>query len=665
MNLSPLPIQKFFDNDGRPLVGGQLFTYSAGTSIKIATYSNASGAVNTNPIILDFRGECRVWLDPALAYKFILSPAVDTDPPTAPIWTVDQITAAPPSADNAAQDTGTANNITLSIPSVTSLSTFLRVVFKALSRNTGPTLLTINGLPAKEITLQNLSSLSGGEIQSAGMYEAIYDGVQWQLQGPTLQPTQMLSARESSASAIPGIFWFSRTPVYDPRRYGTSLNKWDGTTDDTVPMQHAWNVAFSDKGRIKLPNDFIASCGALSLTFDTNRFTGGFSIEGSGPSSVIRQRGTPVSVMNFIGATPTGDPRDINLVLENFTVDQETQAKTAHGITLNGVGGCRLSGMMVQGFNRNLNLSSALIVLADQMSSFTDCNTAIYVRRNGAGSTTNQITVRDCRLNYSTLWAIDYSGGSEINMYDNQIEANGTTGNANTGGVIIRGALAPDVLIATVNMLGNRFEANFGTQFMVEAPTGGARLSVRVIAGQFFASESNRCIKILGARSVRIEDLQCGPNETWDITAEALHLDNTGVDVLTDTGVTRPYYNDSRTSTVDNLTGRSSSYTGTLTGCTTAPTAAVFTNEYGTKVDIRLTSNVATSNTTSCHITGMPPRLWPSAPVPITCISQNNGVESVMQGTVQTNGDIYLRADGTFTAAGNKGASACQFSFFK
>lgn len=94
MNLSPLPIQKFFDNNGNPLVGGLLFTYIAGTTTKIATYTDSTGgATNTNPIVLNFRGEANVWLDPTLTYKFVLAPAGDTDPPTRPIWTVDQITS--------------------------------------------------------------------------------------------------------------------------------------------------------------------------------------------------------------------------------------------------------------------------------------------------------------------------------------------------------------------------------------------------------------------------------------------------------------------------------------------------------------------------------------------------------------------------------------------
>jgi hypothetical protein len=92
MDLAPLPVQKFFDNNGRPLVGGRLFTYEAGTTNKIDTYTDQSGgSLNTNPIILDFRGECNVWLDPTLTYKFVLAPRADTDPPTDPIWSVDDI----------------------------------------------------------------------------------------------------------------------------------------------------------------------------------------------------------------------------------------------------------------------------------------------------------------------------------------------------------------------------------------------------------------------------------------------------------------------------------------------------------------------------------------------------------------------------------------------
>lgn len=93
MNLSPLAKQKFFDSNGAPMPGGQVFTYAAGTTTKIDTYRNSSGTLNPNPIVLDYRGECDIWLDPTLTYKFTLAPPGDTDPPTKPIWTVDNIAA--------------------------------------------------------------------------------------------------------------------------------------------------------------------------------------------------------------------------------------------------------------------------------------------------------------------------------------------------------------------------------------------------------------------------------------------------------------------------------------------------------------------------------------------------------------------------------------------
>lgn len=93
MNLSPLPIQRFYGNLGFPLIGGKLFTYLAGTNTKEATFQDSTGTLNSNPIILNFRGECRLWLDVTKTYKFVLAPATDTDPPTNPIWTVDNISA--------------------------------------------------------------------------------------------------------------------------------------------------------------------------------------------------------------------------------------------------------------------------------------------------------------------------------------------------------------------------------------------------------------------------------------------------------------------------------------------------------------------------------------------------------------------------------------------
>lgn len=94
--LSPLPVQRFCDNNGNPLSGGKLFTYAAGTTTKTATYTDSTGGTpNTNPVVLNTRGEANVWLAAGTAYKIVLSPSTDTDPPTNPIWTVDNVQGAP------------------------------------------------------------------------------------------------------------------------------------------------------------------------------------------------------------------------------------------------------------------------------------------------------------------------------------------------------------------------------------------------------------------------------------------------------------------------------------------------------------------------------------------------------------------------------------------
>jgi hypothetical protein len=85
--LSPVPVFRGFANDGTPLVGGQLFTYVAGTTTPQATWVDSTQTTqNTNPVILNSRGEANVWLDPSLTYKYVLQDSAGN-----PIWTVDRI----------------------------------------------------------------------------------------------------------------------------------------------------------------------------------------------------------------------------------------------------------------------------------------------------------------------------------------------------------------------------------------------------------------------------------------------------------------------------------------------------------------------------------------------------------------------------------------------
>jgi len=70
--------QQFFDDNGVPLAGGLIYTYQAGSSTPLVTYTENGGTVaNTNPIVLDASGRTpqQIWLLTGFSYKFVLQNA--------------------------------------------------------------------------------------------------------------------------------------------------------------------------------------------------------------------------------------------------------------------------------------------------------------------------------------------------------------------------------------------------------------------------------------------------------------------------------------------------------------------------------------------------------------------------------------------------------------
>ena len=95
VSLSPIYQWPDIDQNGDPRSGAQLFTYAAGSSTKQNTYTSSAGSVaHTNPIILSSNGTPPnpIFLVDGQSYKFVLAPPADTDPPSSPIRTIDNIT---------------------------------------------------------------------------------------------------------------------------------------------------------------------------------------------------------------------------------------------------------------------------------------------------------------------------------------------------------------------------------------------------------------------------------------------------------------------------------------------------------------------------------------------------------------------------------------------
>ena len=72
---------QFFTNTGAVLTGGKLYTYAAGTTTPLVSYTTNAGTIaRTNPIVLDSAGRVsdggEIWITSA-SYKFVLKDSND------------------------------------------------------------------------------------------------------------------------------------------------------------------------------------------------------------------------------------------------------------------------------------------------------------------------------------------------------------------------------------------------------------------------------------------------------------------------------------------------------------------------------------------------------------------------------------------------------------
>ena len=105
--LTPMPVMQFFDNNGSPLAGGKVYTYEAGTTTPLATYTDETGGTaNSNPVILDAAGRANIWVGTTDLYYWELE---DSDGNQ--IWTADNIGSVTGTADVSGPASSTDNAV--------------------------------------------------------------------------------------------------------------------------------------------------------------------------------------------------------------------------------------------------------------------------------------------------------------------------------------------------------------------------------------------------------------------------------------------------------------------------------------------------------------------------------------------------------------------------
>ncbi len=170
--LTPTPKQQIFGTDGTPLVGGKIYTYSAGTTTPLATYTDAGGlTANTNPIILDSLGQASIWLTTLTSYKFSVYTSANVL-----LYTVDNIAApvdyltlaSPPPIGNTTPNTGafttlTATTLNATTANVTGVTTTGTLTFSGGGSMTKPSevgIQSINASAASSALTISASTLS-------------------------------------------------------------------------------------------------------------------------------------------------------------------------------------------------------------------------------------------------------------------------------------------------------------------------------------------------------------------------------------------------------------------------------------------------------------------------------------------------------------------------
>ncbi len=270
------------DNFGLALVGGQLSSFIAGTSTPQATYVDSTQTTqNANPIILDARGECNLWLDPTKIYKFAL-----TDQFGNPVWTQDQV-----------QGSLTAAALTQAfLGSILYPQTAAEIAAGVSPINYGYAALNPYRYGADGLGGANdATALARVQLVLTQLYPAAppATGINTWLNGMAAAGVPQTS-QEAAAAIVPTFYINKFVPT--PKRYGAAG---DGVTNDTAALQRWINSTAND---LELDDLTYLSSGL-------NISRAGVRIYGNGQNSILKITGAVGSCgLQFVTAGQVGVP---------------------------------------------------------------------------------------------------------------------------------------------------------------------------------------------------------------------------------------------------------------------------------------------------------------------------------------------------------------------
>jgi hypothetical protein len=260
VNPSPLgPKPQFELADGTPAVGNLLFFYVAGSvSTKQNTYTDSTGgSANANPIVLNALGQptTQIWFTAGQSYKVVYAPSTDSDPPTSPIWTIDNLLGI--------NDTTSSQSEWVAGPSPTFISA---TQFSLVGDQTGT--FTVG----RRVRVTETAGTAYGRITASAF--AALTTVTVQMDG-----TQTLDSGLSAVSY--GLL--SSTVLSIPDRVATASG-----TDTYTATVGVTRLVVGDEYKVKIANANTSTTPTLNL-------------DGIGAKTIIRQDGAALTAGDLNG----------------------------------------------------------------------------------------------------------------------------------------------------------------------------------------------------------------------------------------------------------------------------------------------------------------------------------------------------------------------------
>lgn len=318
--LAPYLTQQFFTNNGTFNAGGFIQTFAGGTNTPIATFTDVTGLIsNTNPILLNSRGECSIWLLPNVSYKFVLQDAAGNT-----IWTRDNVTNAQLITLFGGIDSGAANAYILNFATPFSSYTNGEVIYWIPSNsNTGPSTLNVNGLGVIPIVNIDGTVLGANQIIAGRTVETMYfNGV-----------FQLLSIGSLSGVTI-GTFG-QEVPLPS----GATVDLGTAPAHVVLITGTATITSFGNSASLAAPIYMLRFSGSLILTFNavSMLLPGNASIvTTSGDSAIAQFLGNGnwrVAFYQFAASGNSGNskikPADTQIISNaTLTIDPDLQSST-------------------------------------------------------------------------------------------------------------------------------------------------------------------------------------------------------------------------------------------------------------------------------------------------------------------------------------------------